>query len=63
MISKTGNNYSFNLNGNVGVLNCGVDYILEYKNTKVKFETLKELHLYVNYLTDVVENIDSSLNV
>jgi hypothetical protein len=61
MISKIGNNYSFNLNGITGNLYCGIDYVLEYKNVETKFENLKELHLFVNYLTDIVENIDSPL--
>ena len=62
MITKKDTGYEFNAYGIEGELLSGDGYILKIQNQEVVFSNLKMLHLFVNTLTDIVENIDSIEN-
>lgn len=65
MISKKNNNFSFTVDGIAGELlgteGMDVKYILNYQGFMTGFKNLKSLHVFVNVLTDIVENIDTTL--
>jgi len=60
MITKNGDNYTFNVNSLNGELSCADNiYTLNFQDQKISFANIKLLHVFVNVLTDIVETIDS----
>lgn len=61
MIIKNKSDYSFVINGNDGKLIIEPNYSIEYQGASVPFSTLKELHVFINTITDIVDTVDDGL--